>query len=391
MQDLNDKITGNTLSAAEWNEVPSEIQNVIEGLGIVLSGADLNQLGKAIAGYVANGNFYTDSGVADAYVLTTVGSKQSLTAYTDGAAFEFITSNVNTGASTVNVAGLGVKDIKLINGADPSAGDITGRVSLKFDNANDRCELQLPEGSTTHEQWATISNGTDADHDIDFNPGRMPNSDGIIPIILSSILVKQLDAAWAAGTAMGGLFTGSIAANTTYHCFVIVKDSDGSVDAGFDTSVTAANIPTGYTAFRRVGSIVTTASSNIRNFLQLGDYFKLLTPVLDVSVLNFGSAAVVTGLTVPSGIEVNADLYVEVADLSPAGTVSYNIQSIAQPDVPAALPDRILRTQVNAESGVTHLQMPTDVSGNIRYRASTTAADIGINIVTKGWYDERVV
>lgn len=141
MQDLNDKITGGTLTAAEWNEVPSEIQNVIEGLGITLSSGDLNQLGKAIAGYVGNGTFYTDSGAADAYVLTTIGLKQSLTAYTDGAIFEFIAGNPNTGASTVNVAGLGVKNIKLRDGTDPTIGQIAGRTIVKFDLANDRCEL----------------------------------------------------------------------------------------------------------------------------------------------------------------------------------------------------------------------------------------------------------
>jgi hypothetical protein len=141
MEDLNDKITGGTLTAAEWNQVPSEIQNVIEALGITLSSGDVNQLGKAIAGYVANGNFYTDSGSANAYVLTSIGSKQSLTAYTDGAVFEFIAGNVNTGASTVNVESLGVKNIKLADGTNPAAGQIDGRVTLKFDSANDRCEL----------------------------------------------------------------------------------------------------------------------------------------------------------------------------------------------------------------------------------------------------------
>ena len=65
MEDLNDKVTAGTLTAAEWNQVPSEIQNVIENLGITLSGADLNQLGKGIAGYIANGTFYTDSGAAE--------------------------------------------------------------------------------------------------------------------------------------------------------------------------------------------------------------------------------------------------------------------------------------------------------------------------------------
>jgi len=142
MQDLNDKITGSTLTATEWNEVPSELQNVIENLGLTLSSGDLNQLGKAIAGYVANGTFYTDSGAADAYVLTTIGLKQSPTAYTDGLEINFLAANPCTGgAVTVNVAGLGVKNIKLSGGANPGAGDITGRSNCVFDLANDWFEL----------------------------------------------------------------------------------------------------------------------------------------------------------------------------------------------------------------------------------------------------------
>ena len=141
MQDLNGKITGNTLTAAEWNEVPSEIQNVIEALGLTLSSGDLNQLGKAIAGYVANGTFYTDSGIANAYVLTKIGLKQTATAYTDGFFASFIAGNSNSSASTVNVAGLGVKNIVLPGGVPLLAGDISGRVELAFDNANDRFEL----------------------------------------------------------------------------------------------------------------------------------------------------------------------------------------------------------------------------------------------------------
>lgn len=131
MQDLNDKINNGgatadgQLSADEWNQLPSEIQNVIEGLGIALSGADLNQLGKGIAGYVANGNFLIDSGAADAYVLSTVGSKQGASAYAEGQKFTFTPSNANTGASTVNAFGIGLIDIKLAGGIeDPIAGEI---------------------------------------------------------------------------------------------------------------------------------------------------------------------------------------------------------------------------------------------------------------------------
>ena len=150
MQLLNDKVDGsggpeNILPAAEWNQLPTELQNIITALGMTLSNGDLNQLGKALAGYVANGAFYTDSGIADAYVLNTVGGKQSLPEYTDGAEVEFIATNPNTGAATVNVTGNGVKNIKINGGIDPSAGDINGRTILKFDGANDWFELELTD------------------------------------------------------------------------------------------------------------------------------------------------------------------------------------------------------------------------------------------------------
>jgi hypothetical protein len=144
MQDLNDKITGGTLTAAEWNEVPSEIQSVIEGLGITLSGGDLNQLGKAIAGYVANGNFYTDSGAADAYVLSVIGSKQRAPSYTDGFEISFIAGNTNNGASTVNVAGLGVKSLTTDTGGVLLSNSIvTGNlISAVYDLSNDRFNIE---------------------------------------------------------------------------------------------------------------------------------------------------------------------------------------------------------------------------------------------------------
>jgi hypothetical protein len=129
MQDLNDKATGDSLTATEWDQLPSEVQNVIEALGITLSSGDLNQLGKAIAGYVANGIFYTDSGAADAYVLSQVGSKQGPTAYTDGMRVSFLVTHTNTGASTVNVSGIGVADI--VDKADAALGAgvlLTGQI-----------------------------------------------------------------------------------------------------------------------------------------------------------------------------------------------------------------------------------------------------------------------
>lgn len=128
MQDLNDKINNGgatsqgQLSADEWNQIPSEIQNVIEGTGQVLSAGDLNQLGKSIADYSANSTFYTDGGIANAYVLTSIGLKESLTAYTDGSLVQFVASNDNTGSSTINVSGLGVTPLRTTNGDELAPG-----------------------------------------------------------------------------------------------------------------------------------------------------------------------------------------------------------------------------------------------------------------------------
>lgn len=54
---------------------------------------------------------YDDSGVADAYILDVQTGLQAPASLFDGQVFEFIPSNTNAGASTVNPAALGVKAI----------------------------------------------------------------------------------------------------------------------------------------------------------------------------------------------------------------------------------------------------------------------------------------
>src|SRR3972149_3936128 len=60
---------------------------------------------------------------------------------------------------------------------------------------------------------------------------------------LTTALTKQIDAAWAVGTNQGGLFSGAVGNTTWYHVFLIRRSDTGVVEAGFDTSVTAANLP----------------------------------------------------------------------------------------------------------------------------------------------------
>ncbi len=152
MEDLNDKITGGNLTATEWNQVPSELQNVITQTGQSLTNADLNQLGKGIAEYAANGEFYTDSGAANAYVLTQIGTKQAPTSYVDGLVIRFIPGNTNTSASTVNVAALGVKTIVNFDGSALIDSEIVSGDPVRsfFDSSNDRFQLLLEMGTNNY-------------------------------------------------------------------------------------------------------------------------------------------------------------------------------------------------------------------------------------------------
>ena len=154
MQDLNDKVTGGFLPAVEWNEVPSEIQNVIEDANITLSPLDLFQLSKAISVYASGGDFYTDSGSVNSYVLTTVGGKQHPPSYFNGMKIRFIPSLSNTGPATVNVGALGIKDLVRANGTPLVGNDMQAGVpnSFQYNTASGKFIFNgesLPDASET--------------------------------------------------------------------------------------------------------------------------------------------------------------------------------------------------------------------------------------------------
>lgn len=130
-------------------------------------------------------------------------------------------------------------------------------------------------------QWPSVEvNASDTAHDIDFISGSVADSSGADLLELSALMVKQLDSAWALGNNQGGLFSGSIASSTTYYCFLIEANSDQSIDCGFDTSSTAANIPAGYTKYRRIASFETDGSANIDS--------STVTPLLNAEIAKRG-------------------------------------------------------------------------------------------------------
>ena len=129
-----------SLGSDEYNDLAGgELNNFVQNSGQTLSGGNASQMGVAAANYGSHGDFYTDSGSANAYVLATQASKKGVNAYVDGMRIRFKVGNTNTGASTINVNSLGVKDIKQPGGVALTAGQLTvgDFVTILFNSSSD--------------------------------------------------------------------------------------------------------------------------------------------------------------------------------------------------------------------------------------------------------------
>jgi len=143
----------------------------------------------------------------------------------------------------------------------------------------------------------TISNGTDTDHDTDFTAGVFNFDDGSGQAVASA-LTKQIDAVWAEGDAAGGLDTGAVAADTTYHMFAIWNPTTETADFLFSTSSSSPTLPSGYTKQKKIAALRTDGSANIRNgkysFFELGYEFNLKSRIntLDTTTPSTSRASV---------------------------------------------------------------------------------------------------
>lgn len=135
---------------ARGSQVEAEFDSVVAGFD-KLPGVDVLKEMRVTVG--------TDAGAADAYVVT---STYPRSAYTSLMEVVFLPANTNTGASTINLDGLGVKSIKRIGGADPAAGDLTANVPvvLRYDGTVFRLVSAALGDISLAEDWATKTSGT---------------------------------------------------------------------------------------------------------------------------------------------------------------------------------------------------------------------------------------
>jgi len=236
-----------------------------------------------------------------------------------------------------------------------------------------------------------MAQAADADHDITIAIGSCADSTGGFMLALYSALTKQIDASWAAGTNAGGMATGSVANSTWYHVHLIRKTSNGQIDAIFDTSISAANIPSGWVAYRRIGSVLTDGSANIVDFIQDGDYFYWVIPPLDHQGAATSATWTAKALSVPPDVRVGAFGYFQNGRGGADQGGLFALRATDASDVTPALNTGSVLSNVFSGSAD---QVPgdwgpvlTNTSREIAYYAAAASAQFELR--TRGYIDRR--
>ncbi len=176
-------------------------------------------------------------------------------------------------------------------------------------------------GARAYIDGLITSNDVDADHDILFGVGEATDSSNTIIGTNDAAIAKQIDATWASGDDAGGLASGVSLTADTWYALHALFNSSGDLEFGFDTSATATNLladaavsAAGYDQYyRRIGWVLTDATSNILAYHQRGDDFILELPINDRNGVSMAAGATAT-ITVSVPVNCKGEFAVAMHD-----------------------------------------------------------------------------
>jgi hypothetical protein len=262
-------------------------------------------------------------------------------------------------------------------------------------------ELPLPAGWLVG--FEMENRGAATTTDINIFAGQSRSTGDVGNIKSSATMTKEIDNPWAAGTQAGGFPTGiTIANGTWYHVFVIATPA-GVMDAGFDSSPTAANLlhgddagGEGYTLYRRIGSVKTLAgASTIEQFKQHGDWFSWSAgpPLLNYNDRPTTGSALVT-LSVPPNVFTVAKINVFMNMAVETVSVYLHPTDVTIGTVLAPGTTEPILFNVYCNSASVHgddaqqMEIIADEASQVRIEASATPTN-EVRISTGGWTDQR--
>ena len=351
----------------------------------------------------------TTSGTADAYTLA---PSPAITAYTATQQFtaKISATNLTTTpylqvsaianpASTAVIKKLDATKAEIA--LEPSDLIANGLYKFQRNSANDAWIALNPSkpkdllATTTTQGIAFLSNpitisnnATDANNDIDFSAGNFQFSDGSGQATYAGG-TGQLDVLF--GTGNGMLATGTKAINSTYHLYMVSNLTTGVSKplailgvAGTAPDPTSV-LPSGYTKFKRIASILTDGSGNIRNasytFFLGGYYCNFNGYIADAVGVSLSTLRDSLNITTPKGIAT-------LANVHPYFDITNARENIEIFEGGTSKPYFYIRggasTIANTQAGGNNF-VKTNISSQIDWK--TTVATISVSLLTNGFTD----
>lgn len=390
----NPAINGVAATAADWqaliNDVATAIQQSVSRDGQTTMTGSLNMGGFVVTGLGAPVGVGQSLRWEQLTKGADIASASTLAIPNEGALFDI------TGTTTITAfsgsfpgrvvylrfaAGLQITNsasLVMPNGVNlyPYPGDVfafcnTDASTWACVGAVNRLPLKHRSGGTLTHTNTTVT----------VSPGAWRSAGDETDIILPSAITKTLQTtgSWTPGSGQNGLFTGAAVVGTWYHLFVIKNTTTGAVDAGFDTSVTAANIPAGYVAYRRVGAVQNTAGNIIRAFTQFDDFFQYVGVQVDINNTGLGNNLPTNvAMTCPLGVQTEVAM---LSSMIPPGAGTFGI-GFSTPGTSAGS-NSIITTSGQA----VEVSRVSNTSRQITIQANNSTFGSGLYVFTRGYRD----
>lgn len=227
------------------------------------------------------------------------------------------------------------------------------------------------------------NNSSDPDHDIDFTAGNFQFDDGSGQAVATA-LTKQIDNSWSEGDNTGGLDTGSVAADTTYYMFAIYNPTTSTADFLFSTSSSSPTMPSGYTKKKRIASLRTDGSSNIRNgnYTFFGGGYRF---IYSVQIAAFAAASPAAGTDLSLDCPPNTFVLLS-GSMAHLGTFSwYSVNSKTEG---GQVISGTIGNIVGARSSITPpFPILADSSSNIQHGHVFGSGSSSIDLDLNGWIE----
>lgn len=357
----------------------------ITGLGAATAGTDAARADQVIGSPL---DYADDSGTATAYAIA---PSPGISAYAVGQRFSFKAGNANSGADpTLDVNSVGAGIIYWPDGSSLIAGDIPAdaQIVVQVATTDPTFHLQTPRAP----RFAVIRSylaGLETSNNSGSPNTKVDVTAGVCADDTNTQMLSFASGTIDLGTTgANALDTGTLANGTTYHLFGIGK-TDGTTAFLASASLNSPTMPSGYTLKRRIWSVLADSSAHIRAYVQNGDEGLYTTRILDISAANPGTSAVTRSVSVPSGIVVDALVYLGVASTASGGSYAL-LSSLAVSDViPAAGNAQAVGILNTNGVGAAPVRVRTDTSAQIRTRLSFSDTGVSITGGTYGWIDRR--